>query len=84
MWPLEVGVLQGGWVKQQQEEEEEHPSGSSSSSSSSSRRARDTVGVLPGACARVWADRDRSPAQQPQRMPLASRGSSVVCSIRHG
>eukprot|EP00966_Prymnesium_polylepis_P119413 2759903-Prymnesium_polylepis.1 len=64
----------------------EHASGSSSISISSSRRARDlqscargTVGrVARGACCRVHvrahgADRDRSPAQQPQRMPLASR-----------
>ena len=41
MRPLEVGVLQGGWVQQQQQQQKEHASGSSSSSSSSSRRARD-------------------------------------------
>jgi len=41
MWPLEVGVLQGGWVQQQQQQQKEHASGGSSSSSSSSRRARD-------------------------------------------
>ena len=79
MWPLEVGVLQGGWVEQQQQQQQEHASDSSSSSSSSSRRARGPqlrargVRVLPGACARAWADRHRSPAQQPQRMPLDSR-----------
>eukprot|EP00966_Prymnesium_polylepis_P004993 114324-Prymnesium_polylepis.1 len=40
MWPLEVGVLQGGWVQQQQQEQQEHASDSNSSSSSSRRCAR--------------------------------------------
>jgi hypothetical protein len=43
IWPLEVGVLQGGLGKQQQQQQQQqHASDSSSSSSSnSSRRARD-------------------------------------------
>ena len=80
MWPLEVGVLQGGWVEQQQQKQEEHASDSSSSSSSSRRRARDPqlcargVCVLAGCtCARACGDRSLSPAKQPQRMQLSSR-----------
>eukprot|EP00966_Prymnesium_polylepis_P318349 7352917-Prymnesium_polylepis.1 len=39
-----------------------------------------------GACARACGDRNHSPAQQPQHMPLATAGqiSSVLCSIWHG
>jgi len=80
MWPLEVGVLQGGWVEQQQHKQEEHASDSSISSSSSRRRARDPqlcargVCVLAGCtCARACGDRSLSPAKQPQRMQLSSR-----------
>ena len=40
MWPLEVGVLQGGWVEQQQQQQQQQQQHASSSSSSSRRRAR--------------------------------------------
>ncbi len=83
MWRLGgLGSSEGRCVEQQQQQQQQqqqHASSSSSSSSSSSRRARGPqlrargVRVLPGACARAWADRHRSPAQQPQRMPLDSR-----------
>jgi len=84
MWPLEVGVLQGGWVEQQQHKQEEHASDSSISSSSSRRRARDPqlcargVCVLAGCtCARACGDRSLSPAKQPQRMQLSSRSKQL-------
>jgi hypothetical protein len=92
MWPLEVGVLQGGWVEQQQHKQEEHASDSSISSSSSRRRARDPqlcargVCVLAGAHVRAHAAIGASaqPSSPSACSLAAGASSSVSCSIRPG
>ena len=91
MWPLEVGVLQGGWVEQQQHKQEEHASDSSSSSSSSTAGARATRSCARAASVcrvHVRAHAAIGTSAQPSS-PRACRLtagpiSSVLCSIRHG
>eukprot|EP00966_Prymnesium_polylepis_P043372 1006348-Prymnesium_polylepis.1 len=83
MWPLEVGVLQGGWVEQQQQQRRNTPATAAAAAAAAEgarairRCARAASVCWPGACARACGDQNHSPGQQPQRMPLASRSKQL-------